>query len=160
MSLADLLQLLHVASAFAFVAGVIGRDIILSRARRAGDVGRIRDLVGMAGPFEQFLVIPGSFLVPLFGILTWWAQGLPLWGEDTRWVTVSLLAFLTAIPPVPLVFLPRGRVFEAALASALEVGRATPELSTALHDPIVSAARWYELGVIAFVLLLMVTKPF
>jgi hypothetical protein len=30
MSLADVLQLLHVVSAFAFVAGVIGRDVTLA----------------------------------------------------------------------------------------------------------------------------------
>ena len=160
MSLAELLQFLHVVSAFTFVAGLIGRDIVLGRARRANDVGRIQDLVETAGPFERFMVIPGSILVLLFGILTWWAQELPLWGEGTRWVTVSLLAFLSTIPLVPLIFLPRGKVFEAALASALAAGRVTPELSAALRDPAVAAARWYEQIVIAFVILLMVTKPF
>jgi hypothetical protein len=160
MSLVDLLQFLHVASAFAFVAGVIGRDIVLARARRADGVGKIQELVGVAGPFERYLVIPGSFLVLVFGVATWWAEELPLWGDGTRWVTVSLLAFLTAVPLVPLIFLPRGKVFEATLASSAAAGRVTPELSTALRDPVVAAARLYELFVIAVVLLLMVTKPF
>jgi Predicted integral membrane protein (DUF2269) len=160
MSIDELLQFLHVASAFAFVTGVIGRDIVLAGARRADDVGRIQELVQAAGPFERYLVIPGSFLVLVLGVLTWWAQELPLWGDGTGWVTVSLLAFVTAVPLVPLVFLPRGKVFEAALASSLAAGRMTSELSTALRDPVVAAARWYELVVTAFVLLLMVTKPF
>jgi len=160
MTLAELLQFLHVASAFAFVTGVIGRDVVLARARRADDVGKVEELVQAAGPFERYLVIPGSFLVLVFGVLTWWTQGLPLWGDGTRWVTVSLLAFLTAVPLVPLIFLPRGRVFDAALESSLAAGGVTPELSTALRDPIVAAARWYERLVIAVVLLLMVTKPF
>jgi hypothetical protein len=160
MSLAKVLQFLHVASAFAFVTGVIGRDVVLARARRADDVGKVEELVAAAGPFERYLVIPGSFLVLVFGILTWWTQGLPLWGDGTRWVTVSLLAFLTAVPLVRLIFLPRGKVFDAALASSRAAGRVTPELSTALRDSVVAAARWYEVVVIAFVLLLMVTKPF
>lgn len=160
MSLAGVLQFLHVAAAFALVTGLIGRDIVLGRARRADDLDRIRDLIETAAPFERFMVIPGSILVLLLGILTWWAQELPLWGQGTRWVTVSLVAFLMTIPPVPLIFLPRGKVFEAALASALTAGRVTTELSAALHDPAVAAARWYERIIIAFVILLMVTKPF
>lgn len=67
--------------------------------------------------------------------------------------------FAATLPLVPVVFLPRGRVFEAALASAIEAGRLTPELTAAFHDPLVTAARWYELAVLALVLLLMVT-PF
>jgi len=36
----------------------------------------------------------------------------------------------------------------------------TPDLTSALRDPAVAAARWYEVGVVTVVLLLMVTKPF
>jgi hypothetical protein len=154
MSLADVLQFLHVVSAFMFVTGIVGRDIVLGRARRAGDVEKVKDLVSTAGPFER------SFLVLLFGILTWWAQDIPLWVEGTRWVTVSLIVFLTNIPLIPLIFIPRGKVFDAALASAVPSGRITPELSAALRDPGVAMARWWEVGTIAVVLLLMVTKPF
>jgi hypothetical protein len=68
--------------------------------------------------------------------------------------------FVTTLPLVPIVFLPRGRVFEAVLATAFEAGRVTPQLTAAFRDSLVTAARWYELAVVAFVLLLMVTKPF
>jgi Predicted integral membrane protein (DUF2269) len=160
MTLSDLLQFLHVVSAFMFVTGIVGRDIILGRARRAGDVGKVKDLVETAAPFERFFAIPGSFLVLLFGILTWWAQDIPVWDEGTRWVTVSLIVFLTNVPLIPLIFIPRGKVFDAALVSAVPSGRITSELSAALRDPAVAMARWWEVGTIAVVLLLMVTKPF
>jgi hypothetical protein len=160
MTLADVLQFLHVVSAFMFVTGIVGRDIVLGRARRADDVEKVKDLVETAGPFERFLAIPGSFLVLLFGILTWWAQDIPVWEEGTRWVTVSLIVFLTNIPFIPLIFVPRGRVFDAALASAASSGRITAELSAALRDSGVAMARWWEVGTTAVVLLLMVTKPF
>ncbi|MGH2526764.1 MAG: hypothetical protein ACRDG2_08460, partial [Actinomycetota bacterium] len=77
-----------------------------------------------------------------------------------RWVTVSLIVFLTNIPFIPLIFVPRGKVFDAALASAASNGRITPELSAALRDSGVAMARWWEVGTTAVVLLLMVTKPF
>jgi hypothetical protein len=54
----DLLQFLHVVSAFMFVTGIVGRDIVLGRARRVGDVEKVKDLVSTAGPFERFLAIP------------------------------------------------------------------------------------------------------
>lgn len=155
-----MLRFLHVVAAFWFVAGLIGRDVVLARARRSQELGRIRELLDATAPFERLMVIPGSIAVLLLGIATMWEEELPLWEDGTRWVTVSLLAFLTLVPLVPLVFLPRGRRFASALAGAIEVGEVTPELSAAFHDPVVAAARWYELLVVGFVLFLMVAKPF
>ena len=160
MTFDDFLQFLHVASAFGFVGGLLGRDIVLGQARRSQDISKVEALVEVAGPLERYLVIPGSIAVLLFGILVWWAQGIPVWSEGTRWVTVSLVLYATTIPLVPLIFLPRGKVFEAALTSAIAAGHVTPELSAAFWDPFVTGARWYELGVVAVVILLMVTKPF
>jgi uncharacterized membrane protein len=160
MSLIDVTQVLHVLSAFWFVTGLVGRDVVLARARDADDVERVASLVATSGPFERLMVIPGSFAVLVFGILTWWAEHLPLWGSGSRWVTVSLILFATTIPLVPLVFLPRGKVFEAALSSATAEGAMTAELRDALRDPAVAAARTYEKVVVAVVIVLMVTKPF
>lgn len=160
MTLADLLQLVHVASAFVFVAGLIGRDVVLSRARSSTDIAQVQSLTSTAGPFDRFLVIPGSFAVLVFGLLTWWAQELPLWSSGTRWAPVSLLLFASTAPLVPLIFVPRGNVFEGALTRAVAEGRVTEELTVAFHDPRVAFARWYEACVVAVVILLMVTKPF
>ena len=60
---------------------------------------------------------------------TAWAEGLPLLGPfvgaGANWLFVSLLLFLSVLPLVPLVFLPRGRVFEAALEEAEAAGVVT-----------------------------------
>jgi hypothetical protein len=160
MSLADFVRFLHVASAFWFVTGLIGRDIVLARARRSTDLVKVRTFLEASDPFERFMVIPGSAAVLVLGVLTWWAEKLPLWSTGTKWLPVSLLVFATSMPLVPLVFLPRAKGFEAALASAVETGGVTPELTAAFRDPIVAGARWYELAVVAVVVLLMVTKPF
>jgi uncharacterized membrane protein len=159
VSLADVLQLLHVLSAFAFVAGLIGREITLTRARRASEIHDVEVFVGASAPFERSVTI-GSTLVLVFGLATMWAQHLPWWGQNTRWVTVSLLLYLTLIPFVPLVFLPRGKVFERAMRESTEAGRRMPALEAAFADPAVAFARNYEKVVVAIVIVLMVTKPF
>jgi hypothetical protein len=84
----------------------------------------------------------------------------PLTGGSVDWLFVSLLLLLSPLPLVPLVFLPRGKVFEAALAAAEAEGRVTPELRAAWLDPVVRAAHVYELGSVTVVLILMLTKPF
>jgi len=160
VSLLSVLVFLHVAAAFLFVAGLLGRNILLWQARRSDDIDRVGSLLQASGPFERVLVIPFSIAVPIFGILAWWEEGLPFWGEDTRWVTVSLVLFATMIPLVPLIFLPRGKVFEAAYTRAVEARQVTPELTAAFRDPVVGAAHTYELVIVTIVLLLMVTKPF
>src|SRR5262245_49336278 len=150
--------LLHVATAFWFVAGLAGRDVSMTRAARATDMASIRALTGVAGVFDRFFVIPGSMAVLVAGLIAMVATHLGL-GEQT-WLLVALILFLTIIPLVPLVFVPRGKVFEAALADSVAVGEVTPGLRTAFADRAVAGARWYERIVVAVIIVLMVTKPF
>ena len=100
----------------------------------------MRLLARAAAPFET-LVIAGSLVVFILGILTAWAEGLPLLGPfvgaGTNWLFVSLVLFLSVLPLVPLVFLPRGRVFEAALEEAETAGVVTDRLRAAWSDPVV-----------------------
>jgi len=150
--------LLHVATAFWFVAGLAGRDVSITRAAHAADLTSIRALVGMAGVFDRFFVVPGSIAVLVAGLIAMAATHLSL-GAQT-WLLVALILFLTIIPLVPLVFLPRGKVFEAALGEAIAAGEVTPGLRTAFADRAVAGARWYERIVVAVIVVLMVTKPF
>jgi hypothetical protein len=61
---------------------------------------------------------------------------------------------------VPLVFLPRGRRFEAALEESRQRGAPSDTLRAAFDDRAVAAARAYEAVVVVVVIVLMVTKPF
>jgi uncharacterized membrane protein len=152
--------LLHVAVAFWFVGGLIGRNVTFAKARASTDIVVVGELTELAGRFERFMVIPGSAAVLVAGLLAVWAEGRPLAGPGNGWLLLSLLLYLTLIPLVPLVFLSRGRVFERALADATQRGEVTPELGTAFHDQAVAAARIYEVIVIALIVVLMVVKPF
>jgi hypothetical protein len=150
--------LLHVATAFWFVAGLTGRDVSMIRAARATDITSVQALTGAAGVFDRFFVAPGSVAVLVAGLIAMVATDLRL--GDQTWLLVALILFLTMVPLVPLVFLPRGKVFDAALAEAVAAGEVTPGLRAALADPAVNAARWYERIVVAVIIVLMVTKPF
>ena len=158
--MAELLILLHVASAFWFVAGLLGRGITIARARAAGDVELMANLMDLAGRFERLMVIPGSMVVVALGLVAAWVGDVPFTGDGNWWLLTSLLLFVAIGLLVPTVFLPRGRVFEHAFEDAKAKGEITPELRAALDDPAVRNARWLELIVVAIILSLMVTKPF
>jgi uncharacterized membrane protein len=152
--------LLHVAVAFWFVAGLLGRNLTLARARSSRQVASVGELVELAGRFERLMVIPGSLAVLVLGLLAAWARGRALAGSGNGWLLGSLLLYVLLLAMVPLVFVPRRRVFDRALADARQREAVTPALSTALRDPVVAAARAAELVVVAAILALMVVKPF
>jgi len=84
----------------------------------------------------------------------------PLQGGPVDWLFVALLLYLSILPLVPLVFLPRGRIFEIALRDAEVRGEVTRALRRAFRDPVVRAAHVYELGAVTVILGLMFAKPF
>jgi hypothetical protein len=159
MSWPDLAKLLHVAIAILFVSGLIGRWILLRRAAGATDPETAFQLAHAAGPFEQIVIRGGPWLIGA-GLLTAWAQGYAWLGLTTGWMLATVLLLLTIIPPVPLVFLPKGRIFETELAAARQQGVITPGLRAAFGDRSVALARSWEFVVIALVVALMVLKPF
>ena len=117
----------------------------------------------MASRFER-IVISGGGIVLLLGVATAIVQGRPflgpLQGAGIDWLFVALLVFVSPLPLVPLVFRPRGRVFDAALAEATAAGLIPDRLRTAFRDPVTRAAHVYELGAMVVVFVLMVAKPF
>ena len=154
---------LHALTGAIFLGALIGRWIVLGMAERAETLPTMRTLTIAARPFER-IVIVGSALVLVLGILAAIAQGRPflgpLQGARVDWLFVSLLIYLSVLPLVRLVFLPRGRVFDVAMEDAVERGEVTDELLGAWRDPVVRAAHLYELAAVTIVFLLMVTKPF
>lgn len=158
------LVLLHVVSAFAFVAGLVGRDMSRAFARRQEKIEPFAQLIGLSRWFERNLIMHASHAIILLGLTTAWVRGWPilgvLQGSSINWVFVSLLLYLTTIPLVPLVFAPRGKLFRAKLAAAQAQGVITPELRAAVDDPVVRAAHIGEGVVTAVIIYLMVMKPF
>jgi hypothetical protein len=163
VTITTVVVVVHALLGILFIAGLIGRWIVLGLAQRATDLPSMKTLAAAAGPFERLVIVVPS-LVLLFGVVAAFMEGRsvlgPLTGGSVDWLFVSLLLFLSPLPLVPLVFLPRGREYEAAMATAEASGDVTPELQVAWRDPVVRAAHVYELGSVTVVLILMLTKPF
>jgi hypothetical protein len=163
MDLTGLLIVSHALVGAVFLGALIGRWIVLGLAERASSLESMRLLASAARPFER-IVIVGSMAVFVLGLLVTFAQGRPLLGPlqgaPIDWLFASLLLFLTVGPLVPLVFIPRGRVFEVALENAIAAGTVTPALERAWRDPIVRAAHVYELLAVTLIFVLMIAKPF
>jgi hypothetical protein len=154
------LVLVHVATAFWLVAGLVGRDVTLAKARRSSDIKVVPELAELAGRFDRFAVVPGSIAVLAAGLIAALVQGQPFTGQGNWWLGLSVLIYLTLLPLVPWVFLPKGKVFEAALSDSIESAKITPELTAAFNDRSVLTARRYEWAVIAAIIVLMVAQPF
>lgn len=164
--LAAPLRLIHALVGILLVAGLLGRWVALARvegAAREGDLSAVRALLGASTVFER-IVIPSFGAALVLGLFTAWIQGSPLFGflqgSGSNWLLVSLVLFLSTIPLTPFVFQPRGRRFGTSLDEAITLGRITPGLVAALHDPITRAAHAYEFAAVVLVLVLMLSKPF
>jgi hypothetical protein len=72
----------------------------------------------------------------------------------------SLVLYVSTILLVPTVFVPKGRIFGAALDDSVVLGRPTPDLVAAFNDPVSRVAHYVELTVVVAVLVLMIAKPF
>ena len=163
MEIGGLLKVVHALVGIGFVSGLVGRWVVLGLAQRARSINSVVTLTEAARIFER-LVIVGSSLVLLLGVATAIAQGTPFLGplQSSRvdWLFVSVLLYGSLIPLVPLIFLPRGKVFAAALDEARASGEVTPALDASFRDPVVRAAHLYELAAVGAILVLMIAKPF
>jgi len=164
MSLLLIVRFLHIASAIWFIGGVIARQVVRAYAKRTDDVRRFAVLSEAAGRIETIMVIPGNFAVILFGVILGLMIGAPilgfLQGASRNWLLVSNIPLLLGFLNVPLVFLPRGRLFDAALEDALAKGQMTPELRAHINDWTVRIVHFIELAVLGFITFIMVFKSF
>jgi len=164
VSTGDLLKFLHVLTAFWLVAGILGRNFADAQAAKATTLAAMEALFALAGRLDVLMVRAGSFAVLIAGLATAWERGWPVFGfiegAADQWLLTSLLLYLATFLLVPFVFMPRGRVFGAALDGARAAGTPTAELTAALNDKAVNGARAAEMAAIVVVIFLMVTKPF
>ena len=155
--------LAHALLGIVFFGGLFGRGIVLALAEGAESLPAMLTLTKAARPFERIVIVIGA-IAGVLGVGAAIAQGRPflgpLQGAGVDWLFVSVVLVVTTFPLPPLVFLPRGRVFEAALGEAVAAGEVTPALRAAWRDPVVRATHVYELVLVTVILVLMLTKPF
>jgi hypothetical protein len=149
-----IMRFLHVLSAFWLIAGLLGRWLAFAQARHAADIQSTTALIQLSEAFERLMVIPGSQLVLVLGLLAAWLGGHPLLGAlqgaRANWLLVSLALSLV----------PRRKLRRAALTDAVARGTLTAELRAALDDRVVLGSRATEMLITSAILVLMVLKPF
>src|SRR6266498_5493780 len=159
-----IMRFVHILSAFWLITGLLGRWMGFAQARRAADIQSAAALLRLSERFEQLMVIPGSQVVLIFGLLAAWMGGHPLLGAlqgaRANWLLVSLALSLGMIPIIVLLLVPRRKLRRLALEDAVAHGALTAELRAALADRIVLGSRTAEMMITGAVLVLMVLKPF
>src|SRR6185295_4889712 len=112
--------------------------IVRAYAKRTDNVQRFAVMSEAAGRIESTMVIPGNFAVILFGVIYGLMIDAPilgfLQGASRNWLLVSNLLLLVGFFNVPLVFIPKARLFDPALEDALAKGQMTPELRAQMDD--------------------------
>ena len=100
-------ELLHVGVAFWFVAGLLGRNLTLARARASERLESVVDLVGLARRFDRLLVTPGLGRRGAAGTAHRLGPASPAGRAGQGWLLASLLLAVALFALVPLVFVPR-----------------------------------------------------
>lgn len=159
----NLVVVLHVLSVFALVGAILGRNVTRRHSLAAKDLAALRPLVGLSRTFDM-IVRSTSLIVLATGLVATWARGWPilgpLQGSPIHWPMTALLVYLTIVPWIVFVYLPRGKMFEARLAEAEAKGEITDAVRASLSDPVVRVGHVYEQFMIAVLVWLMVAKPF
>lgn len=158
------IRFLHIVSAIAFIGGVFARQIIRSIAEKSTDIEQFAVLSQAAGRIENYMVIPGSLAVVVFGVPLALIRGIPMFGflqgASQNWLLASNLILVAGILLVPFVYLPKGRLFDKFLAEARLRGEMTPDLQAAIQDRTVRFAHAFEMIMVSVIVVLMVFKPF
>ncbi|MEO5887167.1 MAG: DUF2269 family protein [Anaerolineales bacterium] len=164
MSLLLVLRFLHIASAIWLIGCVVARQIVRASAKRTDNVQRFAIMSDAAGRIESTMVIPGNFAAIVFGIIYGLMIDAPilgfLQGDSRNWLLVSNILLFLGFFNIPLVFIPKGKLFDVALKDALAKGQMTPELHAQMDDQTVRIVHFIELAALAVITILMVFRPF
>ena len=119
---------LHVISVFMLVSGSVGRNLIWMHVRNSKDLDTAQALElaensrpGSCGRARGWSCSPGYRGVaagwPILGFLV---------GAGSNWVLAALALYLTFIPLVTLLFIPKWKIRQRALEGALARARSRP----------------------------------
>lgn len=157
-------KFLHIVAVIVMVGGIFARQVVRGIAKKSDDPRVIASLTQVAGRMDRAMVIPGSNMVVVLGIILAFILKWPLFGflqgASQNWLLISNILLIVAMVMVVTVFLPHNKKVESLLDTALAEGRLTPELSAALDDQTNRWAHCAEEIIVLVIAALMVLKPF
>ena len=157
-----MLKLLHVLSAMWLVAGLLGRAVALTSARRAAEMRIVKAIADVSGRLENLMIAPGMVAVLVTGIATAVAGGISLLGPidgGPLWVFVPLLIMLFAVVITPMT-LAHDRRWGQALEDAAQRGVVTDTLRRYLDGRAMVRRYAPDITAVGLIIVLMVLKPF
>jgi uncharacterized membrane protein len=159
-----LLRFLHILSSIIFIGGIFARQAVRARGKRSTSIRELEAYFSAAGQIERLMVIPGNMAVIVFGVVLAILVKAPilgfLQGASQNWLLVSNLMLVAGGSMVPMVFLPRGKIYDRLLQDALARDEITHELRSHLEDRVVKTAHFLEMSLVVVIVILMVFKPF
>jgi hypothetical protein len=160
----SILRFLHILSSIVFIGGIVARQVVRARGKRSANIRELEAYFLAAGQIEKLMVIPGNLTVILFGVILAIMIKAPIFGflqgAPANWLLVTNLLLIGGGLMVPLIFLPRGKVYDRLMQQALARDEITAELRAHLEDPVVKRAHFLEISLVVVILILMVFKPF
>ena len=122
-------RFLHLSAAILFVGGLFARQAVRALISGGSEIGAVVTLTQAAGSVERLMVIPGNLLAIAFGLMLALCGRAPIFGfvqgAQRNWLLAAVLILVLLFLLVPLVFLPRGWLSEAALREASAEGQVT-----------------------------------
>ena len=106
--------LVHVLSAFAFVAGYTATNALTEIARRRSSLAERRTVLGLSGAFDRQLVRTGGTLVGVSGVVL---VAIGEWSWTAPWIWLSTVLYASIVVMGIGVWGPRGGRVEAAIAA-------------------------------------------
>jgi uncharacterized membrane protein len=151
MDLTRAVALVHVGTAFLFVAGYVGANLLTEIARRTDQPIRLESALWFSGRFDRWLLIPFGTVTSLAGLAL---VALVGYAWTAPWVIASILLYAGIMGLGIFVWGARGRRIEAAHAAG-----DTAETWRLLREP-----RYYVLArlenlALVVVVALMVLRP-
>lgn len=164
MSWYNFFKFLHIVAVIVMVGGMFARQLVRTIAKQSDDPNVILSLSHVAGRLDRVMVIPGSNMVVILGIILAWMLKWPIFGflqgASQNWLLVSNILIIITMILVATIFLPHNKRLETLLQTAITEGGRTPELNAILNDRTNALAHYAEAAFVLFVTALMVFKPF
>ena len=114
MDLTRLIALIHVGTAFLFVAGYVGANVLTEVARRTDDPALLGSALWFSGRFDRWLLIPFGTGTSLAGLAL---VALIGYAWTTPWVVASIVIYAVIMGLGIFVWGARGRRIETAHAA-------------------------------------------
>ena len=159
-----LLRFLHILSSIIFIGGIFARQAVRARGKKSTNIRELDTYFAAAGQIEKLMVIPGNMAVIFFGILLAILMKAPIFGflqgASQNWLLATNLMLVAGGLMVPMIFVPRGKIYDRLLQEALARDEITQELRAHLDDGVVKTAHFLEMFLVVVIVILMVFKPF